>query len=109
MTQRRISPNPSKSMLYKSNLLTSTQSHGIAWILSIVLITEHLLSALTTGHTVLFLLTELGRCELGLLLGALDLVAHGIELIFLVSFLRETGTSALTLDPVVTGRSLCLS
>ncbi|GKT59608.1 hypothetical protein ColTof3_06947 [Colletotrichum tofieldiae] len=54
----------------------------------------------------LLLLAELGRRQLDLLLGADNLVAHGVELLLLLSVVAlETGTRALALNPVVTGRS----
>ncbi|TKW55191.1 hypothetical protein CTA1_1265 [Colletotrichum tanaceti] len=57
------------------------------------------------GKLTLLLLAELGRRQLDLLLGADNLVAHGVKLILLVGFVTlETGTSTLTLDPVVAGR-----
>ena len=71
-----------------------------------VLVREDLFAALAAGHPVLLLLAELRRGELGLLLRAFDLVAHGIELVFLIGILGETGTGTLTLHPVVAGRRL---
>ena len=59
----------------------------------------------TRVYILLLLLAELGGRELLGLLGGLNLVAHGVELLLLVTLLGETGTGTLTGDPVVTGRS----
>lgn len=50
----------------------------------VVLVTEHLLATLASGHALLLLLSELAGRELGLLLRVGDLVAHGIESLLLV-------------------------
>jgi hypothetical protein len=66
-------------------------------------ICEYLLAALPPGHPVLLGLALLSRSEL-LLLVHLDLVTHSIVLVFLITcLLVNTGTRALTLDPVVAG------
>src|SRR5690606_33792806 len=71
----------------------------------VVLVREDLLTTLAAGHALLLLLAELRRGELLLLLAALNLVAHGVELILFLTLLLETGAGTLTLDPVVAGRS----
>ncbi|KAI6776795.1 hypothetical protein HG530_000740 [Fusarium avenaceum] len=72
----------------------------------ILLIGEHLLTTLSAGHTVLLLLSCLRRAQLDLLLGANNLVAHGVELLLLITIVSlETRTRTLALDPVVAGRS----
>ena len=68
-----------------------------------LLVSEDLLTTLPPGHTVLLGLASLGGSDL-LLLGDLDLVAHGIELVLLLAGgLVDTGTRALALNPVVAG------
>ncbi|KUI57464.1 hypothetical protein VP1G_10889 [Cytospora mali] len=70
-----------------------------------LLIGEDLLTPLAASHTLLLLLTGLAVACLDLLLGRHNLVAHGIELLLLVIVLLvESRTTALTLDPVVSGR-----
>jgi hypothetical protein len=57
-------------------------------------------------HSLLLLLSELGSGKLGLLLLGHNLVAHGVELLLLVTLLlSKSGTRSLTRDPVVAGRS----
>ncbi|CEI62809.1 unnamed protein product [Fusarium venenatum] len=74
--------------------------------LQVILVTEHLLTTLSAGHALLLLLSRLRRAQLDLLLGGDNLVAHGIELLLLITVVSlETGTRALTLNPVVAGRS----
>lgn len=95
--QLLISVDKVKSVLYHPSAMND---------LEVVLIREDLLTTLAAGHTLLLLLAELGGRKLGLLLGGDDLVAHGVELLLLLTIvLLETGTRALTLDPVVAGRS----
>ena len=55
----------------------------------LVFVGEDLLPALATSHPVLLLLAELGRGELLLLLGPLNLVAHGIEALLLLAVLAR--------------------
>ncbi|PTD06759.1 hypothetical protein FCULG_00006734 [Fusarium culmorum] len=74
--------------------------------LQVILVTEHLLTTLSAGHTLLLLLSRLRRAQLDLLLGGDNLVTHGVELLLLITVVSlETGTSTLTLNPVVAGRS----
>ncbi|QBZ65042.1 hypothetical protein PoMZ_06746 [Pyricularia oryzae] len=71
----------------------------------LVLVAENLLTTLPPGHTLLLLLTGLGAGKLLGLLGADNLVAHGIELLLLLAVVGlEAGTRALALHPVVAGR-----
>jgi len=73
---------------------------------SIVLVAEDLLTTLAASHALLLLLASLRARKFGLLLGANNLVAHGIKLLLLLIIISlEAGTGALALDPVVTGRS----
>lgn len=66
----------------------------------------YLLTTLAASHALLLLLASLRARKLGLLLGANNLVAHGIELLFLIIIISlEAGTRALALNPVVAGRS----
>jgi hypothetical protein len=73
----------------------------VKFVRLIFLITEDLLAPLAAGHAVLLLLSQLRRGELLLLLGAFNLVAQGVELLFLVVLLGETRSCALALDPVM--------
>ncbi len=58
-------------------------------------------ASLALGHAVLLLLSELGGRQLGLLLGRVNLVAHGIKSFLLLAVFLQTRSSALTLDPIV--------
>ena len=70
----------------------------------VVLVREDLLASLAASHSILLLLTQLRGGELLCLLGVLDLVTHGIVLILVLSsLLVDTGSRALTLNPVVAG------
>uniref|UniRef100_A0A098DMI5 Uncharacterized protein n=1 Tax=Gibberella zeae (strain ATCC MYA-4620 / CBS 123657 / FGSC 9075 / NRRL 31084 / PH-1) TaxID=229533 RepID=A0A098DMI5_GIBZE len=74
--------------------------------LQVILVTEHLLTTLSAGHTLLLLLSRLRRAQLDLLLGGDNLVTHGVELLLLITIVSlETRTSTLALNPVVAGRS----
>ena len=66
----------------------------------LVLISEDLLTTLAAGHAVLLLLSQFGRGQLLGFLVALDLVAHGIELLFVVVLLGQSGAAALSLNPI---------
>ncbi|TLD24339.1 hypothetical protein PspLS_06344 [Pyricularia sp. CBS 133598] len=71
----------------------------------LVFVAENLLTTLPPGHTLLLLLTGLGAGKLLGLLGADNLVAHGVELLLLLAVVGlEARARALTLDPVVAGR-----
>ena len=70
---------------------------------SLELIVGDLFTTLLAGHTLLLEFTSLGGSKLLSLLG-LDLVTHGIVLILVLSsLLVDTGSRALTLNPVVAG------
>ena len=59
--------------------------------------------SLSSSHSVLLLLSELGSRRLLGLLDLDDLVTHGVELVLLVLLLEvDSGTGSLTLGPVLT-------
>ncbi|TLS26533.1 hypothetical protein PpBr36_04202 [Pyricularia pennisetigena] len=77
----------------------------VDWTSLLVLVAENLLTTLPPGHTLLLLLTGLCAGKLLSLLGADNLVAHGVELLLLLALVGlEAGTRALALHPVVAGR-----
>ena len=74
---------------------------GVGGYRLVILIGEDFLTTLAASHTILLLLSQFRRGQLLLPLSALDLVAHGIELLLLLVVLlrRAVGPAALTLPP----------
>ena len=70
----------------------------------LVFIREDLNPLLPLRHALLLLLPKFRTRQLGLLLGRVDLIAHGVKLLFLFSVVTlEAGAAALALHPVVAG------
>merc|ERR1712183_1076074 len=80
------SPTPSqccKKRFQKKHIILQISTTRRLMENLVLLVGEDLLTTLAADHTVLLLLTELGRRKLDLLLGGLDLVAHGVKLLLL--------------------------
>lgn len=70
----------------------------------LLLITEDLLTTLSSCDTVLLCLSELAGSELLLALSGINLVAHRVEHVLLLSLsLIDSCTGTLTFNPVVAG------